>query len=233
MRTTIINRRAAGFAAAVTAALALAACGPADAPKVAAPSVPPTSAASPPSSSSSDPAPSSDSGSSSSSPSSAASGASGGVCETSSSIGPTFTASVATKPFGTTVQVTDNLDRSVEISPSKPRAIAAAEGSYLKPKAGMQFVAVDVRAHLVKGYSLYMSYIAFNLYDSENRTCYRTSSSELMSEDQQLRGTTLNSTTTDTSGAVLFEIPAGADLNSFTLGFTSSLDDVAQAQWKG
>lgn len=229
MRTNTMNRRAAGFAAAVTAALALAACGPADAPSVAAPSVPPTSASSAPSGSSS--APSSDPSSSAPTPSSSGTSVAGAVCKTTSSIGPTFTASVPTKAFGTTVQVTDDLNRSVEISPSKPRQIAAGENSYLDP--GMQFVAVDVRAHLVKGYSLYMSYIAFNLYDAEKRICYRTSSSGVMSEDQQLRGTTLNSTTTDTNGAVLFQVPIGADLNTFTLGFTSSLNDVAQAQWKG
>ncbi|MBO1755228.1 hypothetical protein [Allobranchiibius sp. CTAmp26] len=230
MRTSAVHHRAAALSAALGAALALGACGSQSAPGLVTPSVAATSASATSSASSSSSGSSSSSSTSSSSGSAPQSSA-GAVCKTDSTIGPTYSATVATKPFGTTAQVTDELSRTVQVSPAKPRQFAAVDPSLLDP--GMQYVAVDVRTHLVSGYSLYMSYIDFNLFDAAQHTCYRTSSSSALPEAQQLEGTTLNATTKDAHGAVVFEVPVGTDLSTLTLGFAGGLSETPQAQWKG
>ncbi|UIJ33510.1 DUF4352 domain-containing protein [Allobranchiibius sp. GilTou73] len=212
------------------AATTVAACGTATAPGLETPTVAAsgtTSASAAPSGSSSTSGDSTNPSTSSSAPQSSA----GAVCKTDSTIGPTYSATMATKPFGTMVQVTDELQRTLQVSPAKPRQITAADPSLLDP--GMQYVAVDVRTHLVSGYTLYMSYIDFNLFDAAHRTCYRTSSPSALPEAQQLSGTTLNSTTKDANGAVVFEVPVGTDLSTMTLAFAGGLNDTPQAQWKG
>ena len=228
MRTSVVHHRAAALSAAVGAALALGACGTQSAPGLETPSVSASSASSTPSNSSTS---SSSSPGTSSAPSSSAQSSSGAVCKTDSSIGPSYSATVATKPFGTMTQVTDELSRTVQVSPGKPRQFTAVDPSLLDP--GMQYVAVDVRTHLVSGYSLYMSYIDFNLYDAAQHACYRTSSSSAMPEGQQLQGATLNATTKDANGAVVFEVPVGTDLGTLTLAFAGGLSETPQAQWKG
>lgn len=231
MRTISIDQRAVGFLAAITAALALAACGPADAPGVAAPSAASTSASSAPPSSSSAPSPSSDPSTSSSS---SGTSTAGQVCNTSSTIGPVYPESIPTKPFGTTGEGSNGYSTPsvVQVAPQKPRVLPTPSNTYeLDP--GMQYVAVDTRINLKSGDSFFLSNIYFNLFDAGKHTCYRTSFSSVISGDQLLRTTTLNSTKKDASGSLLFQVPVGTDLNTLVLAFGADSDYTPVLAWKG
>lgn len=204
MRTTTRRRRGTALSAAATAALDLAACGPESAPGITAPSVAPSVV---PTSSSSSSAPSSSSSSPSSrpSPSGASQSAAGAVCNTTSTIGPVFPDQVSAKPFGTTGQAQNGYSTpsTLQVAPQKPRALPSPSNSYeLDPS--MQYVGVDLRTHLLSGSMFFVSHIEFNLFDAQRHACTRTSYTTVISGGRLLRTTSLNATTKDANGTLVF-----------------------------
>ncbi len=202
---------------------ALAACGQ-QAPGVTTPTGAPQTAGSS-SGSSSESSQSTDPSSSSSSAT-----ASGAVCKSRYSFGPPYNRTMATKPFGTMQEGTDDLDRTEQVLPQKPRQIPAGS-AYVED--GMQLVAVDVKVHLSAGTTDYVSTIDFLLSDAQGNPCQSDSSSSAIPLAQQLSGVTLGSSTKDAAGALIFEVPTGLDLNTLTLTYGDSLGKQALAQWKG
>lgn len=229
MRRPTTGYRLATCAAVLTAAGSLAACGPDSAPGVQAP---PAVSATPSSSTSGGGTSTSAGGSTSSGGSSSgATGADAGLCSAAgTNYGPQYSTTVPLKSFGTAATINDQFDRQIEVSAKDPRVVSSpAERA---PDDGYEYVAVDVRARMLKGSSFYFSYISFSLFDPARTACAAKSFSNVIPSSQQLNGVSMSDTVKEGSGTLIYQVKAGSDLKQLTLLFSSTSSGAATAGWK-
>lgn len=224
LRTPVTRHRASTLLVASMAVGLLAACGTATAPGLETPS--PISTGS---------------GSASGGPSTGTPGSNGGtstggasdaaLCSSSgTNYGPQYSAAAALKTYGTTTTANTDYGTGVEVSAQAPRVVSSPEER--APDDGNEYIALDIRAHLAKGSSFYISYIEFSLFDPAHNACDSENYSDVLPDSKMLTSTSLGDSTKDAAGSIVFQVKAGTDLTKLTLLFAISSSNPASVGWK-
>lgn len=208
----------------------LAACGTATAPGLETPTPVSTGSSTPGSGQSSSPG-SSQSSSPGSSGAATGDTSGAGLCiATGTNYGPQYSSAAVLKPFGATATASTSYGTSVEVSAQAPRVVSSPEEQ--APADGNEYVAIDVRAHLAKGSSYYLSYIEFSLFDPTHAACNSKNYADVLPASKMLKSTSLGDKVKDVAGSIVFQVKAGADLTKLTLLFGVSSSDPANVGWK-